>query len=449
MMRKPLSRRTVLGGLGTAISLPLLEAMLPVGRAAAAKGADLPTRMMFLMVPNGAHMPAWTPATTGPDYQLTPTLEALSKHRKYVSVLSGLTLDGARAHQDGAGDHARSGASFLTGCHPRKTDGADIQNDVSVDQIASESMGKQTRFASLQLGLQGSATSGQCDSGYSCAYVSNLSWRSKTSPLSHERDPSAVFDRLFGTGDSKVSEGQVRSARLEKRKSVLDYALEDAKRLQSQLGSADKRKLDEYLYAVRDVETRMLTSDRLKVGENGIPNIARPAGIPRDWSEHCKLMMDMAALALRSDSTRVLTFMFAREGDNDPYPQIGVPEGHHDLSHHGKSAEKQEKIQKINTYHVQHLAYLVDNLAGVEEAGGSFLDNSMIVYGSGISDGDRHNHDDLPILMIGKAGGKIRKASHWQFAKDTPLCNLYLWMLNNAGVITNKFGDSTGQLEFS
>jgi hypothetical protein len=447
MIRKPLSRRTVLRGLGTAISLPLFEAMLPTSRAmAAAKKA--PQRMVFLMVPNGAHMPAWTPEEVGPKFRLTPILEPLAKHREYVSVLSGLTLDGARAHQDGAGDHARSGASFLTGSHPKKTNGADIKNDVSVDQVAAEVVGKETRFSSLQLGLQGSAQSGSCDSGYSCAYSSNLAWRYESSPLPNETDPSAVFDRLFGSGD-KVSEGQNRSARIEKRKSVLDFALDDAKRLQTKLGAADKRKLDEYLYAIRDVETRLLSGDRLKLGENGLPNIARPAGIPRDWSEHCKLMMDMTALALRSDSTRVLTFMFAREGDNDPYPQIGVPEGHHDLSHHGKSSDKQEKVQKINTYHVQHLAYLLDNLASIEEAGKSFLDHSMIVYGSGISDGDRHNHDDLPILLVGKAGGKIKKANHWKFPQDTPLCDLYLWMLQQLGVHTNRFGDSKGVLDLS
>jgi hypothetical protein len=445
MTRQPLDRRTVLRGIGTAISLPLLEAMLPTSRAMGAS-AKVPVRMLFLMVPNGAHMPAWTPKNTGANYELTPILEPLSKHRQYVSVLSGLALDGARAHQDGAGDHARSGASFLTGSHPKKTDGADIRNDVSVDQVAAEFLGKETKFASLQLGLQGSAQSGSCDSGYSCAYSSNLSWRTESSPLPNETDPGAVFDRLFGSPE-KVNTNQNASRQSIRRKSVLDLSLEDAKSLQSKLGAADKRKLDEYLYAIRDVENRIVNGNRLRVGENGVPNVSRPAGIPRDWSEHCKLMMDMAALAIRADATRILTFMLAREGDNDPYPQIGVPEGHHDLSHHGKSEEKQKKIQKINTYHVQHLAHLLDNLAAVDEAGQSFLDTSMIVYGSGISDGDRHNHDDLPILLIGKAGGAIKKASHWSYPADTPLCNLYLWMLKQAGVHVGRFGDSTGVLE--
>lgn len=444
--RKPILRRTMLQGLGTAISLPLLEAMLPKSRAAAAAAQTPPLRMMFFMVPNGAHMPAWTPSTQGPGFTLPATLEPLQKHRDYVSVFSGLTLDGARDHGDGAGDHARSGASFLTGAHPRKTDGADIKSSVSVDQVAAQAVGSKSRFASLELGIDGSAQAGNCDSGYSCAYSSNLAWRNESSPLAKENDPAAVFDRLFGNGDS-ASEGKNRAARIERRKSVLDFVLDDAKVLQTRLGTADKRKLDEYLYAVRDVENRMTHSDKLKVGEDGVPNIARPAGIPRDWSEHCKLMMDMTALAIRSDATRILTFMFGNEGDNKGYPQIGVPEGHHELSHHGKSEEKQVKVQKINHFHMQHFAYLLDHFAGVEEAGSQLLDNCFILYGSGISDGDRHNHDDLPIMMVGKGGSRIKKPAHLQFPKDTPLCNLYLWMLNQVGVKADSFGDSTGVLK--
>ncbi len=447
MIHRRLSRRTVLRGLGTAMSLPLLEAMLPTGRAAA-MADPIPLRTMFLMVPNGAHMPAWTPAIEGPGYEFAATMEPLAKHREYVSVFSGLTLDGARAHEDGPGDHARSGASFLTGAHPRKTKGADIKNSISVDQVAAQVIGSKTRFASLELGLEGSAQAGECDSGYSCAYSSNLAWRNETSPLAKEIDPSAVFDRIFGNGDN-ANVGKTRAARIDRRKSVLDFVQDDAKSLQKKLGIADQRKVEEYLYAVREVENRLAGSDKLKVGEDGIPNFPRPAGVPRDWSEHCKLMLDMAAIAIRTDSTRVLTFMFANEGNNRGYPEIGAPESHHDLSHHGKSEEKQAKVQKINRYHMQHFAYLLDHFANIEEAGGKLLDHCMILYGSGISDGDRHNHDDLPIIMAGKAGGKIKKASHWKFPKDTPLCNLYLWMLNQVGVKADSFGDSKGVLKFS
>ncbi len=430
------------------MSLPFLDAMLPTGNALATASAAAPLRMMFLMVPNGAHMPAWTPSTEGANYELSTTLEPLAKHRDHISVFSGLTLDGARDHGDGGGDHARSGASFLTGAHPKKTDGADIKNSVSVDQVAALAIGSKTRFASLEMGLEGSAQSGSCDSGYSCAYSSNLAWRNENSPLAKENDPSSVFDRLFGDGDA-AKEGKNRAARNDRRKSVLDFVLDDAKSLQRKLGAGDQRKLEEYMYAVRDVENRIVHSDKLRVGEDGIPNFPRPAGVPRDWSEHCKLMLDMAAIAIRTDSTRVLTFMFANEGNNRGYPEIGAPEGHHDLSHHGKSEEKQVKIQKINLFHMQHFAYLLDHFAGVEEAGSKLLDNCMIIYGGGISDGDRHNHDDLPILMAGKAGGKIKRASHWKFPQNTPLCDLYLWMLNQSGVKADSFGDSKGVLKFS
>jgi len=445
MSLRRLSRRTVLRGAGAAIGLPLLEGMLPANRAWAAGSNEAPLRMLFMMVPNGIHMPAWTPSAEGAAFELPPTLEPLEKYRSQLNVLTGLTLDGARDHGDGGGDHARSGASFLTGAHPRKTDGADIKNGVSVDQVAASANGHKSRFASLELGLEGSSQSGNCDSGYSCAYSSNLAWRNESSPLAKEMDPSAVFDRLFGSGD-KVNQNANRSARAARRKSILDFALDDAHRLKQRLGMADQRKLDEYLYAVRDVENRLVRTDKLALGEDGLPSYSRPAGVPRVWEEHCRLMMDMIALAVRTDATRVLTFMMANEGSNRGYPEIDAPESHHDLSHHGKSQEKQAKLQKINAFHVRQLAYLIDQLASANEGNGSLLDNCMIVYGSGISDGDRHNHDDLPILMLGKAGGRIHKTGHWKYPQNTPLCNLYLWMLHQVGIKADRFGDSTDVL---
>jgi hypothetical protein len=447
MSAKRISRRTLLRGVGTVVGLPWLEAMAPITRSVmSAEEAKAPLRSLFFSVPNGAHMAAWTPSEDGPRYQLNKTLECLAPHREYVSVLTGLTLDGARAHGDGGGDHARSGASFLTGSHPKKTNGADIQNSVSVDQVMAQNLGNKTRFASLELGLEGSAQAGNCDSGYSCAYPSNLAWRNSTSPLAKENNPSAVFDRLFG-GENAAEKAKSKSVRQAQRKSVLDFVLEDANDLQKKLGNADKRKLDEYLYAVRDVENRLVRSDKLKLGEDGIPNFPRPAGVPRDWSEHCKSMMDLLALAIQSDSTRIATFMVCNEGNNRGYPNIGVPEGHHDVSHHGKSSEKQEKIQKINAFHAEHFAYFVDALARVKEGSGSLLDNCMIVYGSGISDGDRHNHDDLPIILVGKAGGKIKTGSHHRYPKETPLCDLYVWMLQQMSVKADSFGDSKGMLK--
>ena len=309
-------------------------------------------------------------------------------------------------------------------------------------------MGSKARFASLELGLEGSAQAGSCDSGYSCAYSSNLSWRNATSPLAKEINPGDLFDRLFGGADV-AGAAKNKLARLERRKSVLDFVMEDAEDLQKQLGSSDQRKLDEYLYSIRDVENRLMHSDKLKVGEDGIPSYARPAGVPREWEKHCRLMLDMTTLSIQSDSTRVLSFMYANEGSNRGYPNIGAPEGHHDLSHHGKSLEKQEKIQKINHYHMTQFAYLLDQLASIQEGERSLLDNCMIVYGSGISDGDRHNHNNLPILLVGKAGGRLKQAGHFRFPDKTPLCNLYLWMLNQVGVKADSFGDSTGQLKLT
>ncbi len=447
-MSRRINRRTVLRGAGVAVCLPWLEAMMPktLMGSTANNAAKAPLRLAFLYVPNGMHMPDWTPDKEGPGFDIKPTLEPVAHLQDKISVLSGLTLDGARAHQDGGGDHARSAAAFLTGAHPKKTDGADIHNGISIDQAIAQAVGDKTRFASLELGIEGSSQAGSCDSGYSCAYSSNLAWRNPTSPLAKEMDPAAVFDRLFGSGDNKEDK-KTNEVRKSRRKSVLDFALSDAKKLQQELGAADRRKMDEYLYAVRDIENRLVKSEKLRVGEDGIPDYPRPAGVPRELDEHCKLMLDMLALALQTDSTRIATFMFANEGNNRGYPEIGAPEGHHDLSHHGGSAEKQAKIAKINRFYAERLAYFLDLLASVHEGESTLLDNSLIVYGSGISDGDRHNHEELPILLAGKGGGRVRSGRHIRFAKETPMCNFYVWMLHQFGIKADSFGDSKGKLE--
>jgi Protein of unknown function (DUF1552) len=444
-MSRNIDRRTLLRGAGVTIALPWMEAMMPrVGLGAAPKNP--PMRLAFLYVPNGMHMPNWTPSKEGTGYDIKPTLEPVAKHQSKLNILTGLTLDGARAHNDGGGDHARSAAAFLTGAHPKKTNGADIQNGISIDQAIAQAVGDQTRFASLELGLEGSSQAGDCDSGYSCAYSSNLAWRNATSPLAKEMDPSAVFDRLFGSGDTREDK-KTSEVRKTRRKSVLDFALSEAKQLQGELGNADRRKLDEYLYAVREIETRLVKSEKLQVGEDGIPNYPRPAGVPRQLDEHAKLMLDMLVLALQTDSTRVATFMFANEGNNRGYPELGAPEGHHDLSHHGGSAEKQEKVAKINRFYTERLAYFLDSMASIREGDASLLDNSLIIYGSGISDGDRHNHDDLPILMAGRAGGRIKSGRHIKYPAETPMCNLYVWLLRQFGVKADSFGDSKSMLE--
>lgn len=434
-----MSRRTILRGLGTAIALPMLDAMQSVGRAAVADEA--PLRIAFLYVPNGMHMPDWRPSKVGRGFDVGPILKPVEHLKDQFNVLTNLTLDGARAHGDGGGDHARSAASFLTGAHPKKTNGADIHNGISVDQVIAQAVGDQTRFSSLEMGLEGSAQSGSCDSGYSCAYSSNLAWRNSTSPLAKEMDPAAVFDRLFASGKEEEDKS-AQGFRKSRRQSILDFALEDAKRLHQELGTSDRRKLDEYMYAVRDVEKRLVMSEKLDVG-----NYERPKGVPKEIDEHSQLMMDMMTLAMQTDSTRVLSFMFANEGSNRSHPQVDAPEGHHQLSHHGKSQEKQEKISRINHFYAQRLAYFLDALASIREGERSLLDNSLVLYGSGISDGDRHNHDDLPILMAGSGGGRVETGRHIEYPKQTPLCDLYLWMMQQFDVRADSFGDSTGVLK--
>lgn len=440
---KQLDRRTLLRGMGTAVGLPLLDAMLPPSARASESNTSL--RLAFLYVPNGMHMPDWTPLKTGTDFELRPTMAPIAHLKNKFNVLTNLTLDGARAHGDGGGDHARSAAAFLTGAHPKKTDGADIHNGISVDQVIAQQIGNETRFASLELGLEGSSQAGSCDSGYSCAYSSNLAWRNSTSPLAKEMDPAAVFDRLFSSGDA-AADSRTNSVRKSRRKSVLDFALSDAKVLHQRLGNADRRKLDEYMYAVRDIEKRMVMSEKLQVGEGGIPNYPRPPGVPRELDEHAKLMLDMLTLALQTDSTRVASFMFANEGSNRSHPEVGAPESHHELSHHGKSPEKQAKISKINHYYAQKLAYFLDALESIREGEQTLLDNCLILYGSGISDGDRHNHDELPLLLAGGGGGRIPTGRHVEYPRQTPLCDLYLWMMQQFGIQADSFGDSSGVL---
>ncbi|TWU00933.1 DUF1552 domain-containing protein [Stieleria varia] len=448
-MRKSLSRRTVLRGVGTAIALPLLDAMSPTRLlSAASPKSDTPLRMAFFYVPNGAHMPDWKPKEAGFKFDLPPTLNVIAKHKEKFNVLSGLTLDGARAHGDGGGDHARSVAAFLTGAHPRKTNGADIQNGISVDQATAQYVGDQTRFASLELGLEASAQAGNCDSGYSCAYASNMSWRGPTNPMAKETNPGTLFDRLFA-GSTVKETRQAKTAREKYRKSVLDFALEDAKQLHASLPAVDKRKLDEYLYSIRDVEKRLNGAERLRLNEDGVPDYPRPSGVPKELDKHSELMMDMITLAMQTDSSRIISFMFTNAGSNRSYKQIGVNEGHHELSHHGKSAHKQEQIAKINRYHIERFGYLLERLSGVYEGERTLLENSMIVYGSGISDGDRHNHDDLPILLAGSAGGRIKTGRHIEFKNGTPMCNLYVWMMQQMGAKAEKFGDSNGVLKLT
>jgi hypothetical protein len=437
-----ISRRTVLRGLGTAVALPWLEAMAPAA-GAAAKAGKPPVRMAFLYVPNGVHMKDWTPEAEGTDFTLPNTLRPLEAFREDMLVLTGLTQDNARAKGDGGGDHARALASFLTGCHPRKTDGADIQAGVSVDQVAAQRIGRATRFPSLELGIEGGRQAGNCDSGYSCAYSSNIAWRSPTTPVPKEINPRLVFERLFGGEDADES-AATRARRQKTRRSILDFVREDAKSLSNRLGANDRRKLDEYLSSVRELEVRVARSEG--ASEAGPADLARPAGIPRELADHYTLMSDLLALAFQGDLTRVATFVYANEGSNRSYPFLGVPEGHHELSHHGRDPKKQEKIAKINKFHIEQFAYLLGKLKATREGDGSLLDHMMIVYGSGIGDGNRHNHDDLPVLLVGKGGGTIATGRHVRYEDETPLNNLFLSMLDRVDAPVEELGDSNGRL---
>ncbi len=334
-------------------------------------------------------------------------------------------------------------ASFLTGRHPRKTGGADLRAGVSVDQVAAQRLGHLTRFPSLEVGCEGGQNGGECDHGYSCAYQSNLAWRSESAPLAKQVNPRLVFDRLFG-GPAESGDAQARARSDRRQKSVLDFVAEDARRLTQDLGASDRRKLDEYLTSVREVEQRIKKAR--PVVDLGGTVCPRPLGIPADIEEHLRVMSDLLVLAFRTDSSRIATFVFGNDGSNRSYPAIGVADGHHDLSHHGGDAGKQARIRTINRFHVAQLAYFLNKLKSTPDGDGSLLDHSMIVYGSGISDGNMHRHDDLPILLAGKGGGAIKPGRHIRCPPETPLTNLYVSMLNCMGVDVDAFGDSTGAI---
>jgi hypothetical protein len=448
MATTPISRRTVLRGLGTALALPLLDAMSPTPWVASAWGAAEAAegdvkRVAFLYSPNGKHMADWTPKQEGSQFDLPWILEPLQEVRDQLCVLTGLTHQKANANGDGGGDHARALTTFLTGVQAKKTFGADIRAGVSVDQLAARAVGRHTRYASLEIGADAGGQSGNCDSGYSCAYSSNIAWRSETQPVPKETNPKLIFERLFSNG----REGETAEARAKRERynrSILDFVTEDAKRLNQQLGAGDRRKLDEYMSAVRELENRIARSAQSAEQQNLA--VAKPTGIPGSYEEHLRLLADLMVLAFRTDTTRVGTFVFANEGSNRSYAFINVPEGHHDLSHHGNDPVKHDKIRQINRFHVTQFAYFLKQLKAVEEGGKSLLDQCMIVYGSGISDGNAHNHNDLPIILAGRGAGAIQAGRHIRYADGTPLTNLYLSMLDRLSAKHEKLGDSTGRL---
>lgn len=428
------------------MALPVLEAMAPSARLLAAVAADgskiFPKRTAFVYVPNGANMADWTPKAAGSEFELPFILEPLKPFRKDLLVLSGLAQDQGRSHGDGAGDHARASATFLTGCHPRKTPGADIKVGISVDQIMAEKIGRQTRLASLELGCDRGQQAGNCDSGYSCAYSYNISWKTESTPMPPEVSPRLVFERLFSTSIAGEAD-ESRALRERYQQSILDFVRDDASRLKRNLGYTDRHKLDEYLTAIRELEQRIAGAKNFAATQ---PDFKTPKGIPQDFEQHSRLLFDLLALAFQTDTTRVSTFMLAHDGSDRSYPEAGVPEGHHTLSHHDNDEAKKQKIARINRFHATQFAYFLERLKSIQEGERTLLDNCMIVYGSGISDGNAHNHNNLPLLVAGRGGGTIQTGRHIQFEKETPLNNLYVSMLDRMGASAEKVGDSTGKL---
>lgn len=438
--QKRLPRRTILKGAGAAIALPLLEAMTP----AFTMGVTPPVRLCFVYVPNGIVMKDWTPKTEGREFEMTRILKPLEAFRKDLFVLSGLDAHNGNALGDGPGDHARAGAAILTGVHCKKTAGADIQNGISADQIAAKALAPQTRFPSIELGCEDSRTVGNCDSGYSCAYTNSISWRTATTPMPPEVNPRMAFERLFGTADYSL-DAETRARRYGYRKSILDLVSEDTRNLSKSLGPSDRRKIDEYLYAVREIEKRIESTE--KGAPEMKPTIDKPAGIPLTFAEYAKLMFDLQVAAFQTDLTRVTTLMMGREGSMRVYPEIAVPDPHHPLTHHRNNPEWIEKVTRINCLHAEVFAYFLERLTSAPEGAGTLLDHSMIVYVSGLSDGNRHSHEDLPALVAGRGDGSLKPGRHIVYRKGTPITNLYLTLLDRLGVQSESLGDSTGKLE--
>ena len=369
-------------------------------------------------------------------------MKALEPFRERLLVLSGLAQVQGRGLGDGAGDHARAGATWLTGAHPKKSE-FDLHAGISADQIAAREFGKATQLASLELGLESPSLAGDCDSGYSCAYTNTIAWRDPTTPLPVEINPRAVFERLFGDGET--TDPVVRLAALKEQSSILDYIRDDVARLSPGLGARDKNKLDQYLSAIRDIERRIQKAEEQNAAVR-MPVMERPSGIPEEFEDHAKLMIDLQTLAFQADMTRVITFMMAREGSTRSYRSIGVTEGHHPLTHHAGDQEKIEKVAKINNLHVQMFAYMLGKFQSTPDGDGSLLDHSMVIYGSSISDGNAHTHHDLPIVLAGGGAGQIEGGRHIRYPKETPMNNLLITVLGKAGVPAEKLGDSTGQL---
>ena len=432
--RKCLNRRAVLRGLGGAVALPLLDAMVPAMTALAATPARPIRRLGYVYVPMGSAIAWWTPrCPNGPLTDLSPTLAALAPHQDRVSVLSNMEIRNAYH-----GTHATSNASFLSCATAKWTESSDYHLGTTADQLAAQQVGQSVRLPSLEMAMDLLTTVGQCDNGYACVYQNNLSWSSPTTPLPYEAHPRVVFERLFGEGGS----AKERLAELRKNASLLDYMSEDIGRLQRQLGPGDRTKVNQYLDSVREVERRIQKAEAA-TADSPLPDLDRPVGVPASYGDHAKLMFDLQILAMQGDVTRVTTLQLARETSTRTYPEIGVSDPHHPLTHNGGDQEKLSKVAQINAYHVSLFAYFLDKLKSTPEGNGTLLDHSIFLYGSGMGNPDVHDHVNLPIVV---AGGGIKGGRHLKFDKPTPLANLHLTMLDRAGVRIEKFADSTGKI---
>jgi uncharacterized protein DUF1552 len=432
-----MERRSFLRGVGATLALPFLDAMTP---AFAAPTKAIP-RLSFMYVPNGANMAAWTPVGLGKDFAFSPTLKSLEPFRERVNVLSGLALHSADRMNDGAGDHSRATGAFLSGCHAKRTQGADLYLGITADQIAAKVLGKDNLLPSLELGIADRKTSPLCDEGYTCTYSNTLSWTSPTTPLPVENNPRLVFERLFGEG----GDAKQRGYRLRENRSILDSVTDSMKQLQGSLGTPDRRRVDQYFEAIRQVELRLQrveaqNAESPTIGE-GVP---RPLGAPEKFEDHIRLMMDLEVLAFQSDITRVTTLMFAAERSGRSYPEAGVPDSHHSVSHHDNSPEKLAKVAKIDAYHIQQLAYFMGKLRDIQDGDGTLLDHSMLLYGAGISNGNVHDHSPLPILLCGGGAGQLQGGRHIVFKDEPPLSNVVRSVLDKVGVHADRLGESTG-----
>lgn len=436
--RKHLPRRTLLKGLGATIALPMLDAMTPA--LAGPVSANAPVRLAFLYVPNGIIMRDWTPKGEGKAFEFTRILKPLERFRQDLFVLTGL----AQRNGDGAaGDHARASATYLTGVAPKRTTGADIQLGISVDQLAAQAIGSKTRLSSLELACEATRSVGSCDAGYSCAYVNSMSWRSATTPMPPEINPRSVFERLYGSLDTSL-DPKVQARLDEDRKSVLDSVTERTQQLAGTLGPSDRRKLDEYLTAIRDIEKRIARAEH----ENRqlTPEMEKPAGVPTSFVDHAALMNDLLIAAFQADLTRVATLIYSKEGSTRSYPELGFSDPHHPLTHHRNKQELIEKVTQINCHHLEQFAAFIGKMKSIQDGDGTLLDHSMIVYGSSISDANVHVHENLPVVLLGRGDGSLKPGRHIVYP-ETPMTNLYLTLLDRMGVPAEKLGDSTGRAD--